>query len=147
MLISWGNSPWLYQLTTSSLAVAAVAVDCAAFCCLASCAVYCVLRLERWDCVLNACMLERQTTSPFSMPSVHDTLHTSLSELWIWQSVKIVRRKNSLYLTWLNSKTLKLRPMWLNVHVWAGLMRHSFILCLLLQFTQSLLVLYGTDSK
>ena len=81
MLISWGNFPWLYQLTTSSLAGAAVAVDCAAFCCLASCAVYCVLGIERWDCVLTACMLERHTTSPFRMPSVHNTLHTSLSEL------------------------------------------------------------------
>ena len=40
MLINWGNSLWLYQLTTSSLAGAAVAVDSAAFYCLASCAVY-----------------------------------------------------------------------------------------------------------
>ena len=47
MLIIWGNSPWLYKLSTSSLAGAAVALDCAAFCCLASCAVYCVLRLAR----------------------------------------------------------------------------------------------------
>ena len=62
-LMSLGNSPWLYQLTTSSLAGAA-------FCCLASCAVYCVLRLERWDCVLTACMLVRHTTSSFSMMSV-----------------------------------------------------------------------------
>ena len=70
MLISWGNSPWWYKLSTSSLAGAVVAVDCAAFCCLASCAVYCVLRLERSDCVLTACMLVRHTTSPSSMPSV-----------------------------------------------------------------------------
>ena len=70
MLISWGNSPWLYKLTTISLAGAAVAVDSAAFCCLASCAIYCVLRLERWNCVLTACMLVRHTTSTFSMPSV-----------------------------------------------------------------------------
>ena len=50
MLISWGYSPCLYKLSTSSLAGAVVAVDCAAFCCLASCAVYCVLRLELTVC-------------------------------------------------------------------------------------------------
>ena len=47
MLISWENFPWLYKLSRSSLAGSAVAVDCTAFCCLASCAVYCVLRLAR----------------------------------------------------------------------------------------------------
>ena len=83
MLIIWGNSPWLYKLSTSSLARAAVAVDCAAFCCLASCAVYCVLRLALCrlcaDC-LYACAAYDLIIQHAVCPN---TFQTSLAELRI----------------------------------------------------------------
>ena len=37
---------------------------------------------------------------------------------------KVFATRNSLYLTWLLSETLKLRPMWLNVQIWACLTWH-----------------------
>ena len=68
--------------------------------------------------------------------------YTPYQPVRIWQSVKSVDLKNSLYLTWLISKTLELRPMWLNMHIWAVLIRHTFILCLVIKVHTILLVLY-----